>query len=91
MARIKVVVSPLYYERVIKLMKKARSQAKIAMRQWMESEESRGPLFTELTRLRALVASHERSLRIVSQERDALRTRLDMIDAAIAKTVEEAD
>jgi hypothetical protein len=76
-------VSPLYFDRVVKIIKQAKAREKLAMRQWAIAEDKNAPLWTDLDRLRKLVAYHERSLRLLSEERDALATRLDMIAATI--------
>lgn len=73
------IVKPLHFDRAITLIKKARNAARNANRIWLEAEEANAPLWTENHRLRTLVASLERSLRTISEERDTAVRRL--IDA----------
>ena len=80
----KTPLNPIRTARAVEIIKQQKSIARNYRRLAEKAEAMNAPLWTEQKRLRDLVATLERSLRTVANERDTLRQRLDEISAAIA-------
>lgn len=83
------ITKPLHFDRAVKIVKKARAQVRTANKFWCIAEEANAPLHKENHRLRELVASLERSLRIISEERDKAVRKLEVISAVTAPIISE--
>jgi hypothetical protein len=77
------ITKPLNYERVRKLLKLRGAQVRIANEGWLQAEEANAPLWTQNKGLRDLVASHERSIRRLTEERDRYKSQLDTLKSLV--------